>query len=184
MPSVLVIVPILIVLLSRRDTQDGYCPTTSHAPRPLVGPAQGRARLDIASSIPKRRAFAGPTRWKVPAGAPERSVAEATLAGGEDKTVLCSGADEVVPGHMTAPHVYRPPMCSRRRSLVAQQRPGLRPGPGHPDLSGHDRQTIGRYVSPRRHARRDDRISGARNLRYRTFEQSLVDASLPPLTRI
>jgi hypothetical protein len=45
--------------------------------------------------------------WQVPDGAPEQSVAEATLAGGESEAGLYLVLMKWYPGYMSAPHFYR-----------------------------------------------------------------------------
>jgi hypothetical protein len=45
--------------------------------------------------------------WKVPDGAPEQSVAEATLEGGESDSGIYLVLMKWYPGYMSAPHYYR-----------------------------------------------------------------------------
>jgi hypothetical protein len=124
--------------------------------------------------------------WKVPDGAPERSVAEATLAGGEDESGLYLVLMKWYPGYMSAPHFYRTDRLCVVVSGVwwCNSGPDFDPDQAAPTYAG----TFVKRVAGTPHydgARRDATepaviaISGVGPV-----DQTWVDPSLPPIRRI
>gem|GEM_PF-1522173 len=168
-------------LLRTNDRAVGdQCPTPTNDPH--------KREPDMSKLNPNETVIRLPDDilWKVPDDAPERSVAEATLAGGEDKTGLYLVLMKWYSGYMSAPHFYRTDRLCVVVSGVwwCNSGPDLDPDQAAPTYPGTFVKRVAgtpHYDGARRHATEPAviAISG-----IGPVDQTWVDASLPPLRRI